>query len=366
MAHNIEIRDGEGSFVTAGGRQNIPWHNLGKVIDKDRLTIQEAIVACKANYDVGIDNLIRVTAEDVERIKNGLPLDRLITKKDLIKSHNCTVRRDLDEVLGVVGNKYEVVQNMEGFEFVQDILNGVSGNSNIPFIETAGVLGNGERMFVTAKFKEPFKIKGSNDTIEDYILFTNSHDGTGAVIAQFTTIRVVCNNTLNIALNETRNKVRFMHTKNVHSQINLKERENAQKALSILKGHQVYVENLKETLDRFADVKVDDKIIKRIVGSVFLEQEQLKQLQLENYSLNNIDISTTTKNKFENMLSVIDNGIGQENWRGSGLWVLNGVTTYFQNHSNYKNNTVKLDSLMEGNANKKMQKAYDSIYALAA
>jgi phage/plasmid-like protein (TIGR03299 family) len=367
MAHNLEVRDGQGSFVTAGGRTNKPWHELGIIFDNPRITIQEAIVACRANYDVGKDALIRITAEDLANIKNGLPLNRVFAQKDVIKSHQCTVRRDLDNILGVVGSGYEVVQNLQGFEFVQDILSGASGQFDAPFIETAGVLGGGERMFVTARFNEPFKIKDSDDVIEDYILFTNSHDGSGAVIAQFCTTRVVCNNTLNMALNEGKNRVYFKHTKNVHSKVNLKDQENLNMALSILRGHQIYVQNLKNTLDNFADIKVDDDIIKRIVANVFLEQNQVKQLQLENYNFNRIDISTRSKNTIENVLHTLDNGVGQERWRGSALWVLNGMSTYFQNSRTYnKGDEYKFNSIMDGDVYKKMQKTHDAIYAIAA
>jgi len=367
MAHEIEMRDDKGSFVTAGGRINKPWHGLGIIFDDPRITIHEAITACRADYQVEKDALIRITSEDLEKIKMGLPLDRIFNQKDIIKSHQCTVRRDLDNILGVVGSGYEVVQNLQGFEFVQDILSGVSGQFDAPFIETAGVLGGGERMFVTARFNEPFKIKDSDDVIEDYILFTNSHDGTGAVIAQFCTTRVVCNNTLNMALHEGKNRVYFKHTKNVHSKVNLKQKENLEMALSILRGHKIYVQNLQDTLNRFADVKVDDNIVKKIVADVFLEQSQVRELQLENYNFNHIDISTRSRNTIENVLNTLDNGIGQERWRGSALWVLNGMSTYFQNHRSYnKGDEYKFNAIMDGDVYKKMQKTHDSIYALAA
>jgi len=370
MAANIEERNGVGSFVTAGGRQNKPWHGLGVIFDDPRISIEMAIEASRANYNVRKDYLVRVTAEDIKRIKEGQPIETLLSKDDIIYSHQCTVREDLGTILGVVGSGYEVVQNLTGFEFVNDVLNGINGTFDQPFIETAGVLGHGERMFVTAKFNEPIRIKGTDDIIDDYILFTNAHDGSGAVIAQFCTTRVVCNNTLNMALAESKNKVYFKHTKNVHGKIDMRSKENLNMALSILRGHQVYIQTLKETVDNFADIKLSENNVKDIVSKIYMEPKQIKEWISNNRSFNGLEsISTRTKNTIENVLNTIDSGVGQENWRGSGLWVLNGITSYYQNNKTYnKGQEAKFDSIMNGDVYKKVQTAYNVIndYALAA
>jgi len=363
MAHNLENREGEYSFVSAASQP--AWHNLGKVFNKPNLTIEEAINEVRANYNVRKDYLLRITNEDIERIKNGLPLNEVFDMKDIIKTHQCTVREDLNNVLGVVGSGYEVVQNLQGFEFVQDILNGIEGNvgNNKPYIQTAGVLGNGERIFVSAKFQNPVKIKGSDDIIEDYILFTNAHDGSGAVIATFTPTRVVCNNTLNMALSGAKNKIYFKHTKNVHGKLDLKNTDNLNMALSVLRGHQVYIETLTSQLAKLEDIKLNENDVKRIVAGTFLEPAQVKEFVQNQYNLDKLDISTKSKNNIENMLHTIDCGVGQTMWRGTGLWVINGFTTYYQNNKSYKTEEKKFDSIMDGDAFKKVQRAYDLVNA---
>jgi phage/plasmid-like protein (TIGR03299 family) len=362
MAHNIEEYEDRGSFVTAGGRKNIPWHGLGEIFENEKLTIEEAIVACRANYEVEKNPLVRITQEDVENILAGKPITRLLNESDIIKSHQCTYRNDRQNVLGVVGSGYEVVQNLTGFEFVNNILNGVNGTFDKPFIETAGVLGNGERIFVTAKFDKPIKIKGSDDIIDDYILFTNSHDGTGAVIAQFCTTRVVCNNTLNIALHESRNKIYFKHTKNVHGKIDLKSGENMNMALSILRGHTVYIHKLEESLNRLADINVNNNYVQDVIANTFMTPEQVSDYIKNNRILTDLEsVSQQTKNEIYKVTQTVDEGVGQDKWRGTGLWLLNGITSYYQNEKKYKDDTYKLDSVMDGYVFKKIQKAYDMI-----
>jgi hypothetical protein len=102
---------------------------------------------------------------------------------------------DTDEVLGVVGNDYEVVQNVNAFDFFDAIVGGKDGI----LYETAGALGKGERIFITAKLPDYIRI-GRDDLIKQYLFLTTSHDGYGSITAAFTPIRIVCQNTLNAAL----------------------------------------------------------------------------------------------------------------------------------------------------------------------
>ena len=96
--------------------------------------------------------------------------------------------RDLDNrVLGVVTDRYKVVQNEEAFSFTDSLLGeGVT-------YETAGSLQEGRRTWILAKLPQKFIISG--DEITPYLVFMNSHDGTGAIKAAMTPIRVVCQNT---------------------------------------------------------------------------------------------------------------------------------------------------------------------------
>ena len=99
--------------------------------------------------------------------------------------------RDTDQqILGVVTDRYKVVQNEDAFAFTDQLLGeGVS-------YETAGSLQNGRRIWMLAKLPQRYIISG--DEIEPYLVFMNAHDGTGAIKAAMTPIRVVCQNTFEI------------------------------------------------------------------------------------------------------------------------------------------------------------------------
>ena len=131
-----------------------------------------------------------------------------------LSTHFATVRTDTAQILGVVGSKYEIVQNRTAFSFFDSL---VQDGSGIKY-ETAGALGNGERIFITAKLPDILRI-GRNDDIEQYIFLTTSHDGSGSIMAAFTPVRIVCNNTLNAALRNHSNAVYIKHTANAEEKL---------------------------------------------------------------------------------------------------------------------------------------------------
>ena len=101
-----------------------------------------------------------------------------------------TMRTDNGAVLGVVGEDYQIVQNRDAFTFFDSIV----GGDGIMY-ETAGALGKGERIFITAKLLVYIKF-GNNELIEKYLFLTTSHDGSGSITVAFTPVRIVCANTM--------------------------------------------------------------------------------------------------------------------------------------------------------------------------
>lgn len=125
-----------------------------------------------------------------------------------VSNYYATMRTDTEQVLGVVGKYYEVVQNADAFRFFDAIV----GGDGILY-ETEAALGKGERIFITAKLPGYIKV-GSDDVIEKYLFLSTSHDGFGSITAAFTPIRIVCNNTLNAALRNCSNSIKIRHTQN--------------------------------------------------------------------------------------------------------------------------------------------------------
>lgn len=134
-----------------------------------------------------------------------------------------TYRPDIGAIPGDrLGKDYEVVQNIDAFRFFDAIVDG----DGIQY-ETAWALGNGEKIFIAAKLPGYIKV-GSDDLIEQYLFLTTSHDGFGSIMAAFTPVRIVCNNTLNAALRNCSNSIKIRHTANAKERL-----EKAHKVMGI-------------------------------------------------------------------------------------------------------------------------------------
>lgn len=329
--------------------------------------ISQAVAECGADYSVRKDTLVRLSDDAIRAIKEGTDYTQFLDlkPKDIITSHMATVRDDNDITLGVVGSGYGVVQNAKAFEFIDIITSGRLGG-DAPIIETAGVLGVGERMYVTARMPHNIQIGGNNkDVVEDYILFTNTHDGSGAVTVLFTPIRVVCENTLNMALRECKNKLIFKHTSKVNERLDFSDEENLKKAKQVLGLHGLYKQNVEAYLNNLAQQSFTDAQIKETVANVFLNDAQMKLLKMANMNIDSVEeISTRAKNQIQDLRDTIENGVGQEYWRGTKLWVYNGFTSFYNNNKTYKNGAEeRFNSLIDGDAHKKCQKAFDLLIA---
>lgn len=125
-----------------------------------------------------------------------------------------TYRSDSGAILGDrLGADYNVVQNTDAFAFFDSIV----GGDGIMY-ETAGALGKGERIFITAKLPDYIKV-GKDDLIEKYLFLTTSHDGFGSITAALTPVRIVYANTLNAALNNCPNTIKIRHTSNAQDRL---------------------------------------------------------------------------------------------------------------------------------------------------
>jgi phage/plasmid-like protein (TIGR03299 family) len=123
-----------------------------------------------------------------------------------IEGFVANVREDTGEVLGVVTDKYRIAQNEDAFKFADDLL-GVAGSGDARY-ETAGSLWNGRRVFMLMNLSEEVVL---GDSYEKYLCLSNTHDGSGALKVFMTNVRVVCNNTLNMALGRAGRGVSIRH-----------------------------------------------------------------------------------------------------------------------------------------------------------
>lgn len=271
MAHNLNFNTltGEYSFFSVKEK---PWHNLGKIVE-DYPTSAEALKF--AGLDYTVEKRLLYTVD------NGEPYwdnpDDIIHTEIEVPNYFATIRTDTEDVLGVVGKDYEVVQNTQAFEFFDSIVGGGEGI----LYETAGALGRGERVFITAKLPDYIRV-GRNDCIEKYLFLTTSHDGFGSITAAFTPIRVVCNNTLNIALANNTNCIRLRHTANVKDRLTVAHR---------LLGLSNQLSNeMEQIYNQWAKIRITDSNLKQLIQVAMAPNkettEALRNGQLEELSTN--------------------------------------------------------------------------------
>ncbi|MES1182011.1 MAG: DUF932 domain-containing protein, partial [Flavobacterium sp.] len=266
-----------------------------------------------------------------------------ITQK--IKTHFATMRKDTGDVLGVVGKDYEIVQNIDAFSFFDSIV----GGDGIQY-ETAGALGKGERIFITAKLPSYIKV-GNDDLIEQYLFLTTSHDGYGSITAAFTPIRIVCNNTLNAALRNHSNSIKIRHTANAKDRL-----EQAYKVMGISNQLSGQLETI---FNNWTKVKVTDPELQRLIQLAMVPNKEV----LENIQSGNLDELSTCFNNMCNSVyeyAMTSPTQQQETTRGNLFGAYNAVTGYFQNVRNYKDDEAKLKSMLYGGtAQARTQKAFN-------
>lgn len=168
-----------------------PWHGLGIRV-AEAPDSQEALIAAGLNWNVLQEPIYTETEE-------------------LIQGYKANVRDSDRRVLGVVTDRYKVIQNREAFAFTDELL-----GEGIRY-ETAGSLQGGRKVWMLAHMPHEYIISGEH--ISPYLLFSNTHDGSGAIKVALTPIRVVCNNTLNLALSTAKRSWSMIHTGDIRGKM---------------------------------------------------------------------------------------------------------------------------------------------------
>jgi phage/plasmid-like protein (TIGR03299 family) len=172
-----------------------PWHRLGAVLDRPPSTVAEAIELSGLGWQVQREPIAVDHPNGPERIGGSW----------------ATVRQDTRTVLGIVGDRYRIVQNHEAFQFLDQLL------GSAMHFETAGSLHEGRRVWVLATLPDHIHIGG--DAVRPFVLLMNSHDGSTAVIAATTPVRVCCQNTLAWGLSQARQRFSIRHTEQVNRRV---------------------------------------------------------------------------------------------------------------------------------------------------
>ncbi len=235
----------------------------------------------------------------------------------------------------------------DAFTFFDAIVGGESGI----LYETAGALGQGERIFITAKLPNYIRIGNSDDVIEKYIFLTTSHDGSGSITAAFTPIRIVCQNTLNASLRNMSNVVRIKHTAGAKQRLN-----DAHKVMGLANSLTMQMDGI---FNSWAKVKVKDSEIRKLIQLALCPNKETFDLLKKGAD---DELSTMFKNTVDDAFAyaMINDTQLMETTKGTLFGAYNAVTGYFQNVRNYKNPEAKLQSIvLGGTAQLKTQKAFE-------
>lgn len=341
MAHNINFneRTGRNSFFSVKQKA---WHGLGQIIDQYP-TSEEAIIHAGLDYEVVKSSLFTKGSGIIET-SNGFEVG-----SSELEIPNCfaTIRTDNNCVLGVVGNDYHIIQNKEAFSFFDAIV----GDKQGILYETAGALGNGERIFITAKLPDYIRVGNGDDVTEKYIFLTTSHDGSGSITAAFTPVRIVCQNTLNAAIHNMQNVVRIKHTAGAKERL-----DNAHKIMGIANSMSNKLEGV---FNNWTKVNVTDHEVKKLIQLALCpNKETLDLIKLGAED----DISTAYKNIVEDAFAYSMTSESQllDTTKGTLFGAYNAVTGYYQNVKDFKTEEKKLQSIvLGGTAQQRSQKAFD-------
>ena len=226
--------------------REVPWHGLGT-------KVMEAPTSKAALTLAGLD--WKVIQRPIVT-KDGIP----------IPGFKANLRETDKKVLGVVTDRYKVVQNPDAFSFTDRLLGeGVT-------YETAGSLQEGRRTWLLARLPQRYIISG--DEITPYLVFMNSHDGTGSIKAAMTPIRVVCQNTLNLALDNAKRYWATNHTGDIHGKM-----EDAR--YTLLYADQ-YMAQLGKAIDSLNRIRLSDRQVCEYIDALFPLIDNPTELQRKN------------------------------------------------------------------------------------
>ena len=293
MAHNLEMQNGEVAFALRG---KPAWHNLAnRIFNEDEdVTTQMMLDESKlSNWNVRLSPIADQIPDDWNDISNS----QMVVRTNPFDGGT--------DVLSVVGKRYKVVQNEELFSFADNLLDGGSDCS----WESAGSLKNGRVVFGSLNVPRTMVLdpQGANDETKLYLIVWTSHDGSVAVQSAITPVRVVCQNTLNLAMRNAKQSFKIRHTQTVDGKI-----AAARETLGLTFA---YFDEFSKQAELLFKREVTDKKFSEIVNAIYPKPEADKKGSVK---------------KWENKVVLLDdlyhNSPTNANIKGTAWGVLNALT----------------------------------------
>lgn len=245
MSHEVETM-----FYT----RERPWHDLGE-------RVEEALSSADALKMAGL---------------NWTVLQKPVFTDDSseIPGYKANIRSRDGRVLGIVTDRYKVVQNIEAFNFTDRLL-----GEGVRY-ETAGSLMEGRRVWLLARLPETYKIAG--DDVESYLVFSNTHDGSSGIKVAITPIRVVCQNTLNLALHDAKRIWSTIHVGSINDRL-----DEAHKTLLYVEHYMYKLKGEGEALNK---VYMPDKKVMEYIEQLIPMPDNPTSIQENNIDLLRTDL----------------------------------------------------------------------------
>lgn len=315
MAHELEMINGVAQMAYRKSN-GLPWHGLGTPVDDD-MTPREMMVAAGLNWEVNkVPTFIDVNGERIETGQEAL------------------VRSSDNKILTQVGPGWNPVQNQEAFDFFSDF---VSAGDMV--MDTAGSLKDGQIVWALADVRDGFSLF-NGDEVRGYLLFSNPHQYGKAIDIKFVMERVVCNNTLAVALNE----------KNQPSvRVNHRSQFDANKVKEILGLSHNKVETFKEAAEFLGSKRYNEQSLTNFMAKVFGESNRDDKY-----------LSRTA----EQAMAVVEDQPG-DNFRPGTWWNAYNAVTYMADHKLGRSADTRMTSAWFGTNAKRKVEALDLALEMA-
>ena len=317
MSHQISIQNGRAEVFSGQGL--VPWHKLGTIV-AGRLTAAEAIESAHLGW------LVQPLPVSVNGRQLAFPDDKTS------EGWQGICRADTGDCLGITKGRYEIIQNADCFAFMDSLVN----EGQLKY-ETAGALRGGRQVWMMARYDGDIEI--NQDKHEQWLLCVSSHDGSYSLMVQWVTVRVVCANTLSVALSGAKNQVKIRHTANWEN-----KEDEARRVLGLTKD---YFAAMRESLSGLADKAMTADDMNAFTKLLFPSKHEK-------------DVPTRTSNMRWGVERLFSRGAGN---RGASRWdALNAVTDFADHEAKLRGeNSTRLESALLGSGAQLKQRAFETL-----
>ena len=309
MAHNLEMQNGEVAFALRG---KPAWHNLANRIFAEDEQVSTATMLSEAKLNNWNVRLVPITDYTPADWRDNSSAQFVVRTNPF---DNGT------DILSVVGKRYKVIQNEELFQFADNLT-----DSDLAKWESAGSIKNGKVVFGSLDIPREFVLdpQGANDKTKLYLIVWTSHDGSVSIQAAITPVRVVCQNTLNLAMRTAKQSFKIRHTQTAEGRI-----AAAREALGL---SFTYFDEFQKNAQELFKKEITDKQFYDLVRSLYPKPEDEKKASVK---------------KWENKVILIDDlyfkSPTNANIKGTAWGAFNALTErldYYRSSNTGKNDNL--------------------------